>query len=418
MIRKLKIKFIITNMLLITLVIFTAFIVLYYNTAKDLEKSSIAAMQDIANSDRSSIDGLFDKDKENRNKYPNLSTYILDIDTRTNTCYIDGFGDVDSLTDDNIEYINELIHLVQATGTEDGIIEKHNMRFYQTEKLYGTRIVLLDKQYEDDSLNKMMFYCSLIGGITLLAFLGISILIAHIAVKPIEKSINQQKQLVSDMSHELKTPITVVATNTDIILSHPESTVDEEKKWLGYIKDETSRMTQLVNMMLFLAKTDEAEAKPILTEVDFSSITLEMALPFESICFEKEKQFSFSVEEDVLIKGEETPLKQLLVILLDNAVKYSNDNGRIEITLQKQADKAVLSVFNTGEPIPKDHIPFIFERFYRVDKARSRESGGSGLGLSIAKRIIENNEGTISVTSNQENGTVFTCAFKLLKTKR
>lgn len=418
MIKKLKIKFILTNMLLITVVIIASFTVLYFNTANTLEANSVNAMKDIARSDKSPADGLFDKNNNSRNKYPNVSAYILDIDFKRNTCHIEGLGDVDNLTQDNVEYVNELIDLVNKSKSDEGIIERYNMRFCRSKKPYGTRIVLLSKDYEDSTLKQTMLSYFSIGGIALLAFLGISFIIAHLAVKPVETSVKQQKQLVSDMSHELKTPITVIAANTEILLSNQELNESDNIKWIGYIKDETARMTDLVNTMLYLAKTDEADAKPTLTEVDLTTVTMEMCLPFESICFEKGKQFSFFADEDVIVLGEESSLKQLLAILVDNAIKYSNENGHIEVHLKKQSEKAVLSVYNTGEPIPKEHMPYIFERFYRADKARSRANGGSGLGLSIAKRIIENNNACISVTSNQANGTIFICEFKLIKAKK
>ncbi|MBQ0108844.1 MAG: GHKL domain-containing protein, partial [Clostridiales bacterium] len=117
----------------------------------------------------------------------------------------------------------------------------------------------------------------------------------------------------------------------------------------------------------------------------------------------------------IYVKCNKQSIKQLIGILLDNAIKYSNDNGKIIFSLKRDQDKAVMSVFNTGDPIPKEEIPYLFDRFYRVDESRSRDKGGNGLGLSIAKKIIENNEGSISVISNEENGTTFFCTFKLSK---
>ena len=224
--------------------------------------------------------------------------------------------------------------------------------------------------------------------------------------------------MISDVSHELKTPISIIATNTDLVLSHSTSIVEDEQQWLFYIKDETVRMTELVNTMLYLAKSDESESKPNLCSFNLTNAVYEIGLPFESFCFEKDKNFNIDAEQDVYIKGDETSVKQLLVILLDNAVKHSNEQAKINLSLEIKNDKAILSVFNTGEPIPKECIPHLFERFYRVDTARSRENGGSGLGLAIAKRIIEYNEASISVLSNEKNGTLFTCTFKLDKSKK
>jgi len=418
LIRKLKTKFIFTNMFLVILVLCASFVILYINSAGELERSSKDAMRDIAHSNRDDLGGLFDKNGGTKTKYPHLSTYIIDVDERTNKCYIDGFGNVDNLTEENINYINDLIHAVNISSTQDGILEEYNLRFHCENMHFGKRIVLLDKQYEDESLQRLLMSFLLSGGIAIIAFFIISMVIANIAVKPVEKSIKQQQQLVSDISHELKTPIAVIATNADLLLSRDSSTIQEDEKWLLYIKDETARMAELVNTMLYLAKSDESNEIPTLNHMNLSNAIYEIALPFESICFEKGKDFSINIEPDVFIKGDENSIKQLLLILLDNAIKYSNENGKIILSLQAKNDKALMSVFNTGNPIPKESIPHLFERFYRVDEARSRDSGGSGLGLSIAKRVIEYNEASISVLSNEQNGTVFTCTFKLDKTNK
>ncbi len=419
MIRKLKIKFILTTMISITIVMVSAFAFLYVNTAKDLEQSSIDAMHDIAHSDYGGAEGIFQHGAENKpNSKSYISTYTIDLNTKTNTCYVDGFGDVENLSEEQIEYINSLIHTVGNQNSPEGVLEEYDLRYFCTETVVGLRIVLLDKRYEDDNLNKLFISLLTVGIVAFAAFLIISIIVAGIAVKPVDKSIKQQKQLVADISHELKTPIAVISTNTDIILSHEDSKVRDENKWLGYIKDETGRMTELLNMMLYLAKTDEENGKLVLDELDLSNLAYEIALPFESVCFENRKEFVIDIQPDIIINGESGSIKQLIAILLDNAVKYSNENGRIRLTLYVNGDKAVISVFNTGEPIPKESIPLIFDRFYRVDKARSREKGGSGLGLSIAKRVIENNEGTISVSSDAENGTVFNCSFNIVKKKK
>lgn len=419
MIKKLKIKFILTTMISITIVMVSAFTLLYINTANSLEQSSIDAMHSIARSDHGGAEGIFQHGggkKPNSKSY--ISTYTIDLNTKNNTCFVDGFGEVENLSDEQVEYINSLIHTVGNQKNTEGVLEEYNLRYFCTETVFGLRIVLLDKGYEDDNLNQLFLSLLTIGIVAFAAFLIISIIVAGIAVKPVEKSMKQQKQLVADISHELKTPIAVISTNTDIILSHEDSKVIDESKWLGYIKDETGRMTDLLNMMLYLAKTDEENSKPDLVEIDLSNLAYEIALPFESVCFENQKEFLINIQSDVFINGEASLIKQLIAILLDNAVKYSNENGKIQLDLYSNGDKAVISVFNTGEPIPKESLPLIFDRFYRVDKARSREKGGSGLGLSIAKRIIENNEGTISVSSDIESGTVFTCSFNIVKKKK
>lgn len=417
MIRKLKCKFITINMAFIAAVLLMSFGLLYLNSMINLEENSKDAMHDIAKMDQGRFDYLFEPEHE-ESKYSYLSTFIIDYDEIKDVYYIDGFDHTETLSEEQEEYVKNLIFAVKREGSVEGVIEKYNMRFFCTKTQFGTRIVLLDKRYEDETLKKQAFSFFTSGIIAFCAFFIISVILANIAVKPVERTMNQQKQFIADISHELKTPIAVISTNADIIISHEDSTVRDEKKWLDYIKDAAARMTDMINTMLYLAKSEEDEAVIELKEFELSSAAYEISLPFESICFEKGKELTINIDPDILIKGDEVSIKQLMVILIDNAVKYSNDNGKIKFSVFSSGDKAHISVFNTGEPIPKENIPHIFERFYRVDKARSREKGGSGLGLSIAKRIIEQNEGSISVTSNEQHGTVFECSFKQIKNKK
>lgn len=405
-------------MILIFVVLITAFSLIYMITATELKENSIDAMHEIANTNHNMMDFFFEPNKKVDNKYSYLSTYIIELDTRNNTCVIDGFGDAADLTDDQIKYVNELIDEVRHKEKSEGILNKYNMRYYYINTPRGMRIVLLDKGYEDENLQELLITFLILGIIAFIGFLIISIIIANIAVKPVEKSIKKQKQLISDISHELKTPITIISTNTDILMSQTNLGSGEGQKWLEYIKEETKHMSELTNTMLYLEKSDEAISAPTLMELDLSNIAYEIALPFESVCFESKKEYCIDIAPDIFIKGEETSLKQLITILLDNAIKYSNDNGKINFSVQKNGGKAIISVFNTGEPIPKDSLPYLFDRFYRIDESRSRDKGGNGLGLAIAKSIIEKNRGNISVISDINHGTNFICSFSLLKNKK
>ncbi len=419
MIKKLKFKFIITNMLLVTVVMFTAFGILYFNSASELYDNSMSAMRDIAERKHGRLEYLFKPDHEGDDSHAYISTYTIDINEEKQSCVINGFGSIENLTEENLKYINTLINTVLSKDTSEGVLDEYNMRFLNVKQDDGTRrIVLLDKLYEDESLKQLLVSFAISGSVAFVAILIISILIAGVAVRPVERSMMQQKQLIADISHELKTPLTVIGTNTDIILSHADSDIQSETKWLGYIKDETNRMSELLNMMIYLAKSDEELEEQVLSDVKLSDAAFEIALPFESVCFERGKSFDFEIEPDIIVLGEESSIKQLILILLDNAVKYSNDGGSIKLIISEHGDKARISVFNTGEPINRDIIPRLFERFFRVDESRSRDKGGSGLGLSIAKRIIERNEASISVSSSIENGTMFSCDFKISKQKK
>lgn len=418
MIRKLRAKFIITNMLLISIVLIAAFVFVYFSTAKNLENESIAAMKDIStqvgNDKRFDIFGT--KDEKENEEYSYLKTFTIDTNEANMTYQIDGnVYDAEDMTDEQNDYLNTLIETVYSSTKDEGIIEEYNLRYYSVETAIGNRIVFLDKDYEDNNLQRLLITFSIVSICALAAFLIISIIISKIAVAPVEKSLKQQAQLVADASHELKTPITVISANADILLANKDSTIKEQSKWVEYIKTESARMTQLVNNMLFLAKTDANKMVETQNLIHLSDTITSCILPFESICFEKQKTLEMAINPNIYIKGNENSIKQLIIILVDNAFKYSNDNGIIKVSVYEDQEKAILSVWNTGTPIPTEQLSHIFERFYRVDKSRSRTEGGYGLGLSIASSIVESHNAKIEVQSTEEKGTLFTCMFKKQK---
>jgi len=277
------------------------------------------------------------------------------------------------------------------------------------------KIAFLDKEYEDASLRDLLKNSLWIVSLSLFGFLVISLIMTKIATAPVEKSWKQQKQLVADMSHELKTPLTVISANADIVLANRDSTVAEQEKWLVYIRQETERMTKLINEMLYLAKHDDGRAEEEMVPFDLSEAAESCTLPFESVCFENGVQFYTEIQPGLNMLGSPSAIKQVMMILLDNAVKYAGENGFVRFFLHADGDRVTLSVNNTGESIPPELIPHIFERFYRVDESRARDKGGYGLGLSIAKSIVDRHGGRITVKSDAETGSTFTCTFKRYK---
>ena len=170
-------------------------------------------------------------------------------------------------------------------------------------------------------------------------------------------------------------------------------------------------MRGLVNDLLFLAKLDYKENLISSKEINLSDLVWSVILPFESLIFENNKKLESNIDSDIFFTGNENQIKQLVVILIDNAIKYCSEKGTIKINLNKNQNKINLWVNNSAVPIPKEEQKHIFERFYRVDKSRVRENGGYGLGLSIAKEIVELHKGQILVTSDEENGTTFKIVF-------
>ena len=211
--------------------------------------------------------------------------------------------------------------------------------------------------------------------------------LSFIVVKPIKDTFSKQKMFISDASHELKTPLTIISASTDVIRKDPVNA-----QWINNIKLQTQRLEGLVNDMLTLAKFDEAKFTVCPTRVNLSEVVTDCVLPFEALAYEKGKQLSLSVEKDVFANCDLNCLKKVVTILTDNAVKYAEERSVIYVSLVKEGDKAVFTTKNDGSIIHEKDSNRIFERFYRGDASRSRESGGSGLGLSIAKSFADANK--------------------------
>jgi len=416
MIKKLKKKFILINMILITIVLLITFISILGYTNQQIINDYNNIMKQVIDKDgrneppKREIGGMIPMDGKNIQQFP-FATFYVKLDSSNNI--IEVIGDDFIISDESV--LNEIVKGSMNSIDKSGVVQGEDLRFLKQKTPFGLRIVFADRSYELSTLSHLVQTAAFVGIGTLLAFFLISLFLANWVLKPIEKSWEQQKQFVADASHELKTPLTVILANAGIILSHKDDKVENQLKWLEYIQTEAQRMTTLVNNLLFLAKTDDAKNNEIYSEVNFSDVLWSSMLPFESVIFEQEKFLDSNIEPDIFVRGDESKLKQLIVILIDNACKYSDKNGRIKVELTQKQDKVKLTVNNTGEIITKDQIDNIFVRFYRVDKSRAREKGGYGLGLAIAESIVKSHNGKISVESTEETGTTFAAVFQTVK---
>lgn len=297
-------------------------------------------------------------------------------------------------------------------GDDDGIVLVDGIEYryiMDAKNAYRTNIVLLDRTIEKNTLNRLLMILLSIAVLSIIIVAIISIFLSRWATKPIQSAWEKQKRFVADASHELKTPLTVIEANMDVVMSNPDSTISEQEKWLDYIRTETERMSKLVHSLLYIAKTDSGEQKAIMKRFNISETIVGVCLVFESLIFEKGRTLETAIASDLKICGDEEKIKQLATILIDNALKHSDENGRIYVTLDPDEKKGRvrLIVANSGEAIPLESQEKIFERFYRVDKSRARATGGSGLGLSIAKGIVDEHGGRIEVSSGNGELTRF-----------
>ncbi len=254
----------------------------------------------------------------------------------------------------------------------------------------------------------------------LAVFFVISLFFSRWALRPVARAWTQQRRFVADASHDLKTPLTVILANTSIALEHPERSVASQSQWLESTQHEAEAMQSLVGDLLALAKMDEEEAaaqsgaaRPAFEEVDLSDVLEGEVLQFESVAFERGVKLESQVEPGIELRGNEQRLRRLAGTLIDNACKYVDDGGAVNVSLSRAGKQAKLEGRNTGAPISPEDLPHVFDRFYRADKARTGGAGGHGLGLAIARAIAEEHGGTLTASSTQAEGTAFTATLPL-----
>lgn len=313
-------------------------------------------------------------------------------------------NDADSSDDDRFRTVHRAVDEVQRRGASAGTVEigASSYRYlYQPDETGSYRLVLLDRTLELSTVSKLVFIFLLITIVGLLIMFGISVLLANWTVTPIAVAWEKQKQFVADASHELKTPLAVISANTEVILSDPTGSVAGQSKWLSYIQSETMRMSKLITNLLSVARMDSGRQKDSLKPIALSETVSNICLVFEPIIYENGKTLNTIIQRNVTMPADEDNVKQLLSILLDNAVLHSVPRAQITVSLTKDTQgKIRLTVANTAKDIPADRLSHLFDRFYRIDTEGS--PNGSGLGLSIAKSIVHQMGGNLTVTSENQ----------------
>ena len=308
------------------------------------------------------------------------------------------------LSDDDIKNLaNTIASLKQSRGK----VSSYNLDYITVKQDGLTYIVAADNSFEYGNIRNLFVLCLLSFILSFFVFFVISLILSAWILKPVEKAWQQQNRFVSDASHELRTPITVILANLNILASKKEELIKTQYQWIDNTKEEASRMKQLVDELLFLARSDDRHSNLVFSEIDLSEVLLSRMLSFEALAFEKGIKLDYDIADNLKILGHEGNVKQLLSILLDNAMKYCGEKGSVYLKAYCVKEKTFVLIQNSGEPIDKEDLKHIFERFYRTDKSRARTEGGYGLGLAIAKTIVESMHGRISVFSDKENGTVF-----------
>jgi len=233
-------------------------------------------------------------------------------------------------------------------------------------------------------------------------------------IERLEMAFRRQRQFTADASHELRTPVAVIRAESTLALRR-ERTEDDYRKSLDLISQETGRMSAMIDKLLFLARSDAGREQLDFEEVNLKEVLVGLSPDAEVLCEEKGLQFNLGPLENLVVRGDRTRLQQLFLNLLANAIRYTPSGGSISVSAVRRGETAVIAVRDTGIGISEEHLPHIFERFYRVDEARSRADGGAGLGLSICQHIAQVHDGRIEVESQVGEGSTFTVFLPLVE---
>ena len=384
MIRKLRIKFVAINMAIVSLLLCVILGLVYYFTQTSLESQSVRMMQQIA-AEPTRVEAVLQSGDHVRLPY-----FMVRLDKTGN--FLAPAGGSYHITDE--ELLRQLVSVTKVSPQRLGEISRYNLRYCKVDTPKSKLLVFADISGEQAALDSLMKTCLLLGALGFLCFLIASILLSGWAVRPVEKTIRQQKNFVADASHELKTPLTVIMTDTQLLQTSGHSP-NVQARLLNNIQTMCEQMRAMIEQMLQLAQSENNSSRKNFQSIDFSKLVCDSILPFDPVFYERSMKLETATDPGIRICGDPTLLRQLLEILLDNAQKYGDPGGTTWVSLVRCSRKRCrLIVADQGAPIPKESLKLIFERFYRGDTAR-RRNGSFGLGLSIARNIAEQHHAKI-----------------------
>jgi len=403
MLKRLRRKIILINMTLVSVVLLLALFLVCYFSVKHARESVYRGLEHVAR------ELTTEEDRRRPHEFLGVSHPI----EPHVAVFLDEDASWEPLSQEGLIISSDVLEavIVRAGSAQEpmGFLYPHRLIYLKNATPSGTILIFGSPDTIFSTFFSTFLLCIriLFGGIVV--FFLISLWLSHIAVKPIARVWNQQKQFIADASHELKTPLTVILANMHIMAGHGSETVAQQAQWLTATQEEAEQMRKLLDNMLVLAKTDDEQTVVELLPANGSDLIEETLLFLEPVAYENDIALQTELTNDLNWKTDPTLLRRLVSLLVENAIKYSTPG--MPVTVRLSAGKVItLSVHNFGSAIPPEDLPHLFDRFYRSDKSRSTE--GHGLGLAIARATAERLRGKLSVTSTEKDGTTFTVEFK------
>lgn len=416
MFKKLRNRFLILNMVITSLVMLTAFVVIYVITYNNTQNENNKKLQAIPETSVEISDGLIVEQM----------TYFSSSDSPTFFLKVDLDGNILSrlsLVDLPNEVYRKAVKLALDNPHSSAVVDMENRQWQyqvldqnsisidtQGDSIENENywITFLDVSESQKMLFNLIITLVFVGSGMLLAIFFVSLYFANCTIKPISESWEKQKRFVADASHELKTPLSIINANVDALYASKAEPIDSQIKWLDYIRIGSDRMAKLINDMLSLARLEESDTAILENTFELGYVVSEIVSSMEAPISSKNISISCLIEPNVIIKSDKEKIKMVVSILFDNAIKYTPEDGTIDISLKKSKKQVLFIIKNSGKGIAKQNLTKVFDRFYRADIARTQENAGYGLGLSIAKTIIDSFGGEIHVASVENEQTTFT----------
>ena len=407
MIRKLRAKLIIASLLslllVLSVIIGVAGVLNYTSLVSDADSVLAILRENDGTFPLGDPPGGKDRFREGRRFSPELpyeSRYFTVFLSESGSGISVNTGKIAAVdTSTAIDYAAEAV----ASGAARGFADDYRFTVYASGE--ETHVVFLDCGRELGSFRSFLATSAAVSAAGLLAVTLLLIFFSGRIVKPFSENYEKQRRFVTDAGHELKTPLTIIDADAEVL----EMDLGENE-WLGDIRTQTKRLAELTNSLILLSRMEE---QPRMEKIEFplSDVVEETVETFQALARTRGKTLSSRVQPMLSMNGDEKAIRQLLTILLDNAVKYADEGGRIEAVLEKQKNTLRLSVFNTAESVSRESLAHLFDRFYRADASRNSGTGGYGLGLSIASAVVAAHRGKISASSPDGKSLRITAVF-------